>query len=378
MTWTNNTPWLQALFAPTIDWMALEAAFPGAKAMRACPQDAVFHAEGDVWTHTRMVTEEMLAAPRYHALAEERRAAVLLAALLHDIGKPDTTEIGWDETLQRERISQPGHSRLGARVAWTLLWEAGVPREVRERVYWLIFWHQRPFHLFGASNALRRAVGFSLVGRWQELLILANADNRGRICPTCDETAETLELLRLWLEEEGILDHPWPFANDESRMQYLEKPDRSLHYTAQAATGSRVVMLCGLPGSGKDTYAQKAFADWPQVSLDAVRSDLKIAPTDNQGAVFQETQQRAHILLRRKQDFVWNATNLTVSLRSKVISLLRLYDAHVEIHALDRPLADILRQNKDREAVVPEAVIRRMVGKYEPPSLMEAHGVEWV
>lgn len=378
MSWRNATPWLGALFAQAVDWDALERTFPEARAMRACPQDPVFHAEGDVWVHTRMVTERLIENPQYSALPEDRRQVLLLTALLHDVGKPGTTEIGWDDMLGRERVRQPGHSRLGASMAWSLLWEAGVPRDIRQRVYWLIAWHQRPFHLLGATGAMRKVVGFSLIGDWRELLIFANADNRGRLSPNCGDTAETLELLRLWLEEEGLEDRPWPFANDESRMQYFEKPGRSLYYEAQPATGSQVVMLCGLPGSGKDTYAKKAFPEWPQVSLDAVRDDLGIDATGNQGAVIQETQKRARILLRSKQPFVWNATNLTVSLRSKVIGLLRSYGAHVAIHALDRPLADILRRNASRSAMVPEAVIWRMIRKYEPPSLLEAHEVLWV
>jgi len=137
-------------------------------------------------------------------------------------------------------------------------------------------------------------------------------------------------------------------------------------------------MLCGLPGSGKDTYARKALPDWQQVSLDDVRSDLGIDATGNQGAVIQEVQERARVFLRRKQPFIWNATNLTASLREKVIRLLRSYEAHVVIHTLDRSIVDILRQNASRPAVVPEAVVRRMIRKYEPPSVLEAHEVLWV
>jgi uncharacterized domain HDIG len=378
MNWQNTTPWLRALFTQPIDWGVLEAVFPEAAAMRSCPQDPVFHAEGNVWTHTRMVTECLLEDEGFHAMPEEHRQVMLLAALLHDVGKPYTTETVWDAVLGRDRISQPGHARLGARMAWSLLWEAGVPLAVRQRVYWLIAWHQRPFHLLGDGGMMRKAVSFSLIGDWRELLMLANADNRGRISANGSETAETLELLRLWLEEEGLDRQPWPFANDESRMQYLEKPDRSLHYTAPPATGSKVVMLCGLPGSGKDTYARKALPDWQQVSLDDVRSDLGIDATGNQGAVIQEVQERARVFLRRKQPFIWNATNLTASLREKVIRLLRSYEAHVVIHTLDRSIVDILRQNASRPAVVPEAVVRRMIRKYEPPSVLEAHEVLWV
>ena len=35
---------------------------PWARAMAACGQDAGWHAEGDVWTHTRMVCDQLPAA----------------------------------------------------------------------------------------------------------------------------------------------------------------------------------------------------------------------------------------------------------------------------------------------------------------------------
>ena len=43
----------------TIAWDALQrgAFAPSIAEMAACPQDPEHHAEGDVWTHTRMVCE---------------------------------------------------------------------------------------------------------------------------------------------------------------------------------------------------------------------------------------------------------------------------------------------------------------------------------
>jgi hypothetical protein len=38
--------------------------------MRGCAQDAVFHAEGDVWIHTRMVCEAMAALSVWRTLPE--------------------------------------------------------------------------------------------------------------------------------------------------------------------------------------------------------------------------------------------------------------------------------------------------------------------
>ena len=274
----EQTPWLNAITTPNVDWEGLERLFPLVSDLRSCPQDPVFHGEGDVWIHTRMVVETLDKFETFRDLPEERHRILRVAALLHDIGKPATTERGWDAELGRERIRQPGHARLGARMSWPLLWQANAPLSMRLAVYWLIAWHQRPFHLWHSRDMLRMAIGYSLVGEWSDLLVLVGADNAGRICEGTKEAAEDLHLLRQWLKEHGMLDRTWPFADAETRMQYLEKSERSPHFCAHPVEGSQVVMLCGLPGVGKDTYAKKTFPDWPQISLDTLRNELGISP----------------------------------------------------------------------------------------------------
>ena len=45
------------------DFAACLAAFPQLELAKATPQHPVYHAEGDVWTHTMMVVEALLAMP---------------------------------------------------------------------------------------------------------------------------------------------------------------------------------------------------------------------------------------------------------------------------------------------------------------------------
>ena len=370
--------WLAALLEQPPDWEKIASAMPFAEAMAACPQDAVYHAEGDVWTHTRMVVEALHQDREYNALPEARRHVLTLAAVLHDIAKPRTTVHEWDDAEQRDRVRQPNHAKLGARMAWQALWQEGVPVAQRLSVYWLIAWHQRVFHLWTDANMLRQAIIYSLVGNWRDLLILARADNRGRWSPHVGDTEDTLSLLSLWLDEQGVLDRPWTFADPASTREFLEKSERSPHYTAQQPRGSKVIVLAGLPGVGKDTYARTAFPDHAVVSLDALRASMKVDPRDDQGAVIQAAFEQARQHLRVKRDFIWNATNITRTTREKIVGLARAYDAYVSIHVIERPLALILRQNRDRAASVPEAIIHGLIRKWEPPSILEAHEIVWV
>jgi len=370
--------WLTGINDQPLNCERIASTMPFAAAMADCPQDNLYHGEGNVWTHTRMVVEVLQRDTRFCHLSASRQRVLTLAALLHDIAKPLTTMHEFDEAEQRMRIRQPGHARLGARMAWLELWQQGLPRNERLDVYWLIAWHIRAVHLWSAPAMERAAISFSLVGNWQELLMLVNADNRGRRSPNIDATEEQLSLLALWLEEQGLLDRPFAFANDNARREYLEKPGRSPLYAAQQPKGSRVIVLAGLPGAGKDSYVQRAFAQTPVVSLDAIRARLAVHPEDNQGSVIQAALEMARAYLRARRDFIWNATNVTASRREKIIRMARDYDAHVAIHAIEPPYATILRQNRQREHMVPEAVIENLARKWEPPSILEAHEVVWV
>ena len=110
--------WLETIMRGGADADALSASFPWAGAMIGCPHDAVFHAEGDPWVHTGMVAAALEAGDGFGDLPAARQEILRLAAWLHDIAKPMTTIVEFDEALQRERVRQPRHAALGAMMAW--------------------------------------------------------------------------------------------------------------------------------------------------------------------------------------------------------------------------------------------------------------------
>ena len=124
----------------TIAWGSLQE--PWVAPMAACPQDPEHHAEGDVWTHTKMVCEALVGMSAWQALPADDREVVFAACLLHDIAKPATTRIDEDG-----RIRQPGHSPVGASIVRELLWLLGLAPALRERVAALVRTHQIPFFL---------------------------------------------------------------------------------------------------------------------------------------------------------------------------------------------------------------------------------------
>ncbi len=76
--------------------------------LRGCEQPPQFHPEGDVFVHTRLMIE---------LLKEDASLPLVLAVLLHDIGKPATRS--YDEAGARIRFN--AHDSLGARMTETIL-----------------------------------------------------------------------------------------------------------------------------------------------------------------------------------------------------------------------------------------------------------------
>jgi predicted kinase len=65
-------------------------------------------------------------------------------------------------------------------------------------------------------------------------------------------------------------------------------------------------------------------------------------------------------------------------MRSRWIDLFAAYGARTEIVYLEPPPETLYRQNRDREAAVPESVMDRLLAKLEVPTLAEAHAVTWI
>jgi predicted kinase len=356
-----------------VDWAALDEGFPWVRALAGCPQDPVFHAEGDVWVHVRMVCEALAELPAWRGLPEEERQVLFAAALLHDVAKPECTRPEPDG-----RITSRGHSRRGAVVARRLLWGLGLPFAFREQVAALVRRHQVPYHLADRADASRLAIEVSQTARCDHLALLAEADVRGRVCPDRQRLLDNVALFVEFCREEHCLIAPRAFPADHSRFLYFRSAGRHPDVAAHEDFRAEVVLMSGLPGSGKDFWVRQHLPDWPVVSLDAVRDELEVSPADAQGQVVNRARDLARDHLRRGRSFVWNATNLSRQLRDQCVRLFADYRARVRIVYVEVSEERLHRQNRQRPQPVPREVIERLLGRWEVPDRTEAHQVEWV
>jgi predicted kinase len=351
LTWAGSRPW--------------------ARAMAACAQDAGWHAEGDVWTHTKMVCRQLPLLEEWPVLPPHDRAVLLCTALFHDAGKPVTSALD----PETGRVRPPKHALKGEHLARGVLRDLGCPLPLREEVARLVRFHGLPAFLLEKPDPEHEVVSLSWLVSNRLLYLFALADTRGRDTGETTRPEEDLRLWRLTAEECGCLGTPYPFANDQARFLYHRsgKPDR--FYAAHEDYRCTVTLMSGLPGSGKDTWLSRNRPDLPVISLDDLRKELEVEPTDDQGQVAQLAQERCRELLRSRQDFAFSSTNLLRQTRKRWTDLFAGYGARIEAVYVEPPLPVILDRNRRRDRRVPEDVILRLAGKAEPPTWTEAHAV---
>lgn len=107
----------------------LEVLLPEVARMKGVPQPPQFHPEGDVWTHTLLMLDEMRNAT----------PVLALAVLLHDVGKPETM-------TESDRIRFNSHDKVGADTARAICRRLRMSSADTDAVAWLVDNHMRLSH----------------------------------------------------------------------------------------------------------------------------------------------------------------------------------------------------------------------------------------
>ena len=164
------------------DW---ERHLPELAAVRDVPQDPRWHPEGPVHVHLGLAGEAAARACTADGVVGDEREVVVLAAVLHDLGKAgDGTREERDDD-GRVRIRSLGHEVTGAVAARALLRRVGAPRVVVETVACIVREHMVAHSTDGApptvaaARRLLRRLGGSLdtARAWARV---CEADTRGR------------------------------------------------------------------------------------------------------------------------------------------------------------------------------------------------------
>ncbi len=158
----------------------IEKLHPALFAIIGVEQEADFHPEGDVWTHSLIAVDVAAEIVERESLSGDDALTIKLAALLHDLGKPATTQ----KRLVRGqwRITSYGHEEAGIEPTRQFLSRMEFGNNVNERVEKLV-----RYHMYLSSNpnpdqaAIRRLSTKISPSSIQQLSFVMEADRRGRV-----------------------------------------------------------------------------------------------------------------------------------------------------------------------------------------------------
>ena len=367
------------------------------QALKDVPQDPEWHAEGDVNIHTGMVLNELyklLDDEASHILGWQRQA-LILGALLHDVGKTlRTKEIEINGVL---RIACPQHEAVGRSYLAFKLMGLGLSFKVIWTVLGLVGEHHMPKLLVVKNKPQGDYFSLSRRANLELLYWLEVADMRGRICPDLPSQLQHLDEFKMFAEEYAVWDKAY-YPNELDALLETESDKAKKYIAAHALDGllrghihiaeealgkcyehkeehSNLVVLCGPSGIGKSSFVEKHYSDFNLISLDEIREEINGCRTvqKNKGQVIHRAKDLLKESLRSKQDVVWDATNLRSDFRKIICDLGRDYHALVTLVVFLAPEKTIFSGNSNREYSIPNEVLLNQLDSYQFPLVDEAH-----
>lgn len=132
-----------------------------------------------------------------------------------------------------------------------------------------------------------------------------------------------------------------------------------------------LIMLVGIPGSGKTTYAKKYIRNYENtihISSDKIRKEIfgDEATQGDPSEVFSIMQKRAIEALNNGKSVVYDATNITRQDRVHIISKCPKF-VKIGCHIIWAPIETCIERDAARERTVGKDVIDRMLKRFHAP-----------
>lgn len=135
------------------------------------------------------------------------------------------------------------------------------------------------------------------------------------------------------------------------------------------------IMMVGLPGSGKTTYANKYAEeiDALVISSDDVREQI-FGDVNDQGhnsELFDIIHNMIIESLRCKQNVIFDATNIVMKHRIALLKKIKEIKCVKKCYIMATPMEDCYINNNSRERKVPNEVIENMYKRWQTPAEFE-------
>lgn len=185
------------------------------------PQSTVWHKEGNVSIHTKMVVEAMREKVKNNT-DEKFIKIMILSALFHDIGKGETTFFN----KEKNNWSATNHAEVGEKLTRALLWYEDPI--IRESVCYFVRNHMKPMYICDSVTGIRDIITISCdtiypqYCTFKNLILLKTCDNLGSIFDY-DDWREKLDFAESLADELNCLDKPYQFINPMTKYTYFNE-----------------------------------------------------------------------------------------------------------------------------------------------------------
>lgn len=138
----------------------------------------------------------------------------------------------------------------------------------------------------------------------------------------------------------------------------------------------KLIMLIGLPGSGKSTFAENYKLKYPETKIhssDKIREEIcnDISNQSKNDEVFTLLHKRIKEDLIQGNDCIYDATNISRKRRTAMLEQLNKIHCKTVCYLIATPYEVCLTQNNKRIKPVPEGVITNMYMHFDIPSYNE-------
>lgn len=302
-----------------------------------------YHVESDVFTHTMMVCKQ----------AENASYVVKIAALLHDIGKPSTRSVN----PKNGRVSFYNHDAVSAFMSLEILkrGELGLSKKQIAHIFNLIALHTQIYKL--TPLQLGSIQDDSIV---VDLIELGKADHAGRF--HTQGSAVIPSMLDVW---------------------------RDYSYEKRRETDKEVVVLVGLPASGKSSYKSLMRGGYFSVCRDDIINDLAYRKEGqyidyneaweivDQSKVNEELQ----CLFKQAKTFdkvVVDMTHMSKKSRRKSLSHFdSSYKKKAVVFLTDLQTLSLRNSQRDGK-IISKEVVDKMMRSFYTPTLEEFDEIEYI